>query len=195
MPSRKKPVTVEEIDMWFDLLAGCIRDSPPAQAELYTPIWRALERERAQLLEHRRIKDAAACFLNTGNKHTYTKANPMTDKEKWARARAKAMKNLREITPEEDAKITADALADPDNPPAEELFAQAGAAAAAGGDYAPGGFGCHEALHATGIVMNLVETALIDHPAIAAKPEWKQRAEQAHRALFDLYQAIGTEHL
>lgn len=40
----------------------------------------------------------------------------------WAEARQRALKNLEEITPEEDAAITADALADPDAQPSDELF-------------------------------------------------------------------------
>lgn len=105
----------------------------------------------------------------------------MADKRKWVRAREMALKNLRDIAPEEDARITADALADPDNPSVN--------------DYAPGSYGCHEALHTASVVMDLVETSLIGHPAVAAKPEWKALAEKAHGALFDLYQAIGAEHL
>lgn len=119
----------------------------------------------------------------------------MTTREEWARARAMAQRNLQQITPEEDAAITADALADQDDPPADGLFAPADAAPAANEDYAPGTYGCHEALHTASVVMSLIETSLISHPAIAAKPEWKALAEQAHGALFDLYQAIGKEHL
>lgn len=38
----------------------------------------------------------------------------------WAKAREMALRNLAEITPEEDAAITAAAEADPDNPPWDE---------------------------------------------------------------------------
>lgn len=41
-------------------------------------------------------------------------------------ARRRALKNLADMTDEEDAAITADALADPDNPPADELIRRRG---------------------------------------------------------------------
>lgn len=41
-------------------------------------------------------------------------------------ARRRAMESLAEITAEEDAAITADALADPDNPPADDLIRRRG---------------------------------------------------------------------
>lgn len=99
-----------------------------------------------------------------------------------------ALENAAEMTPEEAAAITADALADPDNPPADDLMSRAGT-------FRPGSFGCHEALHTASILMDMVDLKLAQHPAIAAKPEWQELAEAAHRALFDLYQAIGAEHL
>ena len=40
--------------------------------------------------------------------------------EDWAEASRKARKALDEMTPEEDAEITADALGDPDNPPIDD---------------------------------------------------------------------------
>lgn len=50
----------------------------------------------------------------------------MATKEEWTRAYAMALKNLQEITPAEDAWITADALDDPDAQPADELLEKAG---------------------------------------------------------------------
>lgn len=61
--------------------------------------------------------------------------------------------------------------------------------------FAPGSFGCHEALHLASVFRDMVEEHLVDHPAVQAKPEWKALAEQAMSALFDLYQAIGREHV
>jgi uncharacterized protein (DUF4415 family) len=49
-------------------------------------------------------------------------ANPKS----WSEARRLALKNAAEMTPEEDATITADALADPDNPPADDLIRRRG---------------------------------------------------------------------
>lgn len=46
--------------------------------------------------------------------------------KKWNEARRKALANLKAMTPEEDAAITADALADPDNPPAADLLRRRG---------------------------------------------------------------------
>ena len=61
--------------------------------------------------------------------------------------------------------------------------------------YAPGTHGCHEALHMAHVLGELVSHRLMDHPAVAARPEWSALAEQAHDALFALYQAIGRDHL
>lgn len=41
-------------------------------------------------------------------------------------ARRLARKNLEELTPEEDARLTAAAAADPDNPPADDLIRRRG---------------------------------------------------------------------
>lgn len=62
-------------------------------------------------------------------------------------------------------------------------------------DFAPGTFGCHEALHTASIVMNLVDERLCEHPAILANPDWYRLASQAHTALYNLYQAIGARHI
>lgn len=45
---------------------------------------------------------------------------------KWSEARRKALANLDAISDEEDAAITADARADPDNPPADDLIRRRG---------------------------------------------------------------------
>jgi uncharacterized protein (DUF4415 family) len=47
-------------------------------------------------------------------------------KADWAEARRTALENLREITDEEDAEITAAALSDPDAQPADELIRKRG---------------------------------------------------------------------
>jgi hypothetical protein len=61
--------------------------------------------------------------------------------------------------------------------------------------FAPGTLGCHEALHATSMVLALLEQHLLDHPAIAAQADWYAGAARAHRHLVDLYQRIGAAHL
>lgn len=44
----------------------------------------------------------------------------------WNEAHRRALRNLHEITADEDAAITADARADPDNPPADDLIRRRG---------------------------------------------------------------------
>lgn len=61
--------------------------------------------------------------------------------------------------------------------------------------YAPGSFGCHEALHTTSVAMDMIDGHVLEHPAIVANPEWFRLAAEAHGALFALYQAIGELHL
>lgn len=62
-------------------------------------------------------------------------------------------------------------------------------------DFAPGSFGCHEALHTTSLLMENVSAYLTEHPAILLDGDFYRLAMQAHQALFDLYQAIGEKHL
>lgn len=53
--------------------------------------------------------------------------------------------------------------------------------------YAPGSFGCHEALHTASIIMDMIDERLSQHPAIVGRPDWRVKADAAHQALFDLY--------
>lgn len=62
-------------------------------------------------------------------------------------------------------------------------------------NFKPGTFGCHEALHMASVVGDMVDTQLLSHPAIIANPEWFAKAEAAAKACYDLYQAIGAEHM
>jgi uncharacterized protein (DUF4415 family) len=50
----------------------------------------------------------------------------MSRKPDWNEARRKALQALTDMSDEEDAAITADANADPDNPPADDLLARRG---------------------------------------------------------------------
>jgi hypothetical protein len=61
--------------------------------------------------------------------------------------------------------------------------------------YAPGTFGCHEALHMAYVFAAMVDRELAEHPAVTTNPEWKALAERAVEALNELYQAIGAGHL
>jgi hypothetical protein len=62
-------------------------------------------------------------------------------------------------------------------------------------DYSPGTYGCHEALHLTSVLINLIERELVEHPAIQAHPGWRDRANSAVNELASLYQEIGGVHL
>jgi hypothetical protein len=62
-------------------------------------------------------------------------------------------------------------------------------------DFAPGTFGCHEALHVTDIMADMVERYVVEHPSIKQNPDWLALAETASVALAKLYQAIGEAHL
>ena len=46
------------------------------------------------------------------------------DEQMWKQARARALASMEAMTSEEDAAITAGALADPDNPPIDAEFAK-----------------------------------------------------------------------
>jgi hypothetical protein len=61
--------------------------------------------------------------------------------------------------------------------------------------YGPGSFGCHEALHTTSIMAEMIGDRVCDHPSVAANPEWLALAERARDALMELYQSIGAKHL
>jgi hypothetical protein len=61
--------------------------------------------------------------------------------------------------------------------------------------YKPGTFGCHEALHTSALLIDLVGCRLMEHGAILQDRTWYALAGKAHQALFDLYQAIGAVHL
>ena len=54
------------------------------------------------------------------------RSNEAFEKAKLAEAMSKALRNSEEMSDEEDAAITADALADPDNPPADDLIRRRG---------------------------------------------------------------------
>jgi len=51
----------------------------------------------------------------------------------------------------------------------------------------------HEALHTTHILMEMLDTHVIDTICIEQFPDVKEAAAKAHQALFDLYQLIGTK--
>lgn len=61
--------------------------------------------------------------------------------------------------------------------------------------YAPGTLGCHELYDRTMLAFNLVEEMILSHPACVRDPEWFALAYRAFKALEDLYERIGDEHV
>lgn len=61
--------------------------------------------------------------------------------------------------------------------------------------FEPGSHGCHEALHMASFLIDAVDEQLVGHPAIQANADWQKLATTALDALFELYQAIGKQHL
>ena len=56
-------------------------------------------------------------------------------------------------------------------------------------------FARHEALHMSLFLCEAVGAQLLEHPAVSAHVPWARLAEEAHDALWRLYQAIGAEAL
>jgi hypothetical protein len=61
--------------------------------------------------------------------------------------------------------------------------------------FAPGSFGCHEALKLASVFLDTVDRHLCAHPAVLAHADWYRLASEAQTALYNLYQAIGDVHL
>ena len=75
----------------------------------------------------------------------------------------------------------------------QEMVAEFGPAWTA--QYRPGSFGCHELLDRSLLTAKMVEEIVLNHPACIQNPDWCGLAHTAARALHDLYQRIGAEHL
>ena len=61
--------------------------------------------------------------------------------------------------------------------------------------YGPESFGCHEALHATNLILGLIDRELAGHGAIIQNAEWYAHVRRAQDELAALYQKIGAAHL
>jgi len=61
--------------------------------------------------------------------------------------------------------------------------------------FASGTFGCHELLDRVLVLGNNVEQYVLDHPACVQNEEWYALANQAVKALRELYQLVGAAHL
>lgn len=59
MKTKRKPVTLDEIEAGLDLVARRMEKLGPERAHLYLPIWRALSRERDKRIEADSIFAAA----------------------------------------------------------------------------------------------------------------------------------------
>ncbi|GAA4175868.1 hypothetical protein [Shinella granuli] len=70
----------------------------------------------------------------------------------------------------------------PDRPSLEERFG-------------PGSFGCHEAMHVTQLVVDLIERQLVQHSAVLLNPVWYAQVREAQALLYRAYSAAADEHL
>lgn len=75
-----------------------------------------------------------------------------------------------------------DAKDGPDRPSLEERFG-------------PGSFGCHEAMHVTQLVVDLIERQLVQHSAVLLNPVWYAQVREAQGLLYHAYSAAADQHL
>lgn len=61
--------------------------------------------------------------------------------------------------------------------------------------FGPGSFGCHEALHVTELVVDLIERQLVQHSAVLLNPVWYAQVREAQASLHRTYCAMADEHL
>jgi hypothetical protein len=61
--------------------------------------------------------------------------------------------------------------------------------------FGPGSFGCHEGVHVTKLVVDLIQEQLVDHSAVLLNPHWFYCVREAQQLLYSAYNAIGGEHL
>ena len=60
--------------------------------------------------------------------------------------------------------------------------------------FRPGSLGCHELMDRASIVADTIDGVLLSHPSCLLNPEWYALADRAAKAIYDLYQRIGTVH-
>ncbi|BCH14946.1 hypothetical protein [Mesorhizobium sp. L-2-11] len=61
--------------------------------------------------------------------------------------------------------------------------------------YGPGTFGCHEGVHVTKLVVDLIEDKLVNHGSVILNPYWFYCVREAQQLLYAAYSAVGGEHL
>jgi hypothetical protein len=53
-------------------------------------------------------------------------------------------------------------------------------------------FGIHEALHTASVLMDTFGSRVVEHPAVALRPDILALGEKAMGAMMDVYQALGA---
>lgn len=61
--------------------------------------------------------------------------------------------------------------------------------------FGPGSFGCHEAVHTTLLVVELIERQLANHSAVLLDPFWYRNVREAQAILYRAYSAAAQMHL
>lgn len=61
--------------------------------------------------------------------------------------------------------------------------------------FGAGSFGCHEALHVTHLVVELIERELLSHGAVLLNPFWYGRIREAQALLHNAYSTVSQDHL
>ncbi len=61
--------------------------------------------------------------------------------------------------------------------------------------YGPGSFGCHEALHVTNLVVELLERELAGHSAVLLDAFWYGKVREAQALLHSAYSKVAQAHL
>lgn len=61
--------------------------------------------------------------------------------------------------------------------------------------FGPGSFGCHEALHTTNLVVEVIEQQLLHHSAVLLDPFWYGEVREAQSLLYHAYSDMAQRHL
>lgn len=61
--------------------------------------------------------------------------------------------------------------------------------------FGPGSFGCHEAMHVTHLVVDLLERELVTHSAVLLDPYWYEKVREAQALLYSAYSRVADRHL
>lgn len=61
--------------------------------------------------------------------------------------------------------------------------------------FGPGSFGCHEALHVTQLVVDILERELLSHSAVLLNAEWYHRVRDAQALLRGACNRVAEVHL